>query len=155
MMYWKAPTPTTTNSNKTERMAPYTLEKPVQPGDFIILSAPGKAELLFVKHTSDGGKSTATASIIVKPISWRIPIQEGYWTLSGPKIDYWEEENYEERQGEMETDSEDEYAISDPYHYGIFKKVPLSQHLDSFNPFGANDTGKGEDTKIIVNPHGR
>lgn len=135
-------------------MAPYTLEQPVQPGDFIILSASRKAELLFVKHTSDGGKSTATASITVKPISWRIPIQEGYWTLSGPKIDYWkEEENYEERQGEIEKYSEDEYAIYDPYHYGIFNQVPLSQHLYSFND--ANDPGKGEDTKIIVNPHGR
>ena len=139
-------------------MTPYTLEQPVKPGDFILLLAPGQTEMLFVKHTSNGDESTATASITVKPISWRIPIKEGYWTLDGPEIDYWEEEeNYKGRQSEEEMEKEDKYerAIYDEYDYGIFNEVNLSELLYSFNPIGAGDTGKSEDTKIMVNPHGR
>lgn len=132
-------------------MAPYILEQPVKPGDLILLSVPRrKAEILFVKHTSDGNESTSTASITAKPISWRIPIKEGHWTLNGPSVEYWEEEaDHEGQQSEHEMEKEDEYE------YGIFEEVKLSEFLYSFNPLGAGDTGKGEDTQIMVNPHGR
>ena len=132
-------------------MAPYILEQPVKPGDLILLSAPGrKAEMLFVKHTSDGNESTSTESITAKPISWRIPIKKGHWTLDGPRVEYWEEEeDHEGQQSEHEMEKEDEYE------YGIFEEVKLSEFLYSFNPLGAGDTGKGEDTQIMVNPHGR
>ncbi|OJJ85467.1 uncharacterized protein ASPGLDRAFT_24498 [Aspergillus glaucus CBS 516.65] len=78
-------------------------------------------------------------------------IDEGYWTLNGPDVSYWEEkEGYE-----PEHTEKDKYTLYDEDNYGIFQEVELSEFLYDFNPVGAEETGKGADTKIMVNPHGR
>lgn len=134
-------------------MAPYALEQAVKPGDFILLCAPRQAEMLFVKSTTDGKETTTTDSITVKPTSWRIPIDEGYWTLDGPNIDYWEEEGgYEGRDEEYDADK---YAIVDEFDHSIFGEIKLNSFFYKLDPIGAEDTGKGRDTKVIVRPHGR
>lgn len=121
-------------------MTPYTLEEAVEPGDLIMVWALGKAEMLLVKSTGSEATSAAS-SVTAKIIPWHIPIEEGYWTLDGPVINYWEVD--ESKKGEDKDRNKDD--DDDPSNY---QETNLDFFLQQYKP---TDT----EMKVFVHPHGR
>lgn len=64
--------------------------------------------MLLVKSIESGETTSEDTQVIVKPISWHIPLKKGYWTLSGPYVEYWEEDEDEEKKHEDEGTDEEE-----------------------------------------------
>ena len=125
-------------------MVTYTLGQIVCPGDLILVYDPDNADMFLVK-SAPGSKDTnpSPSSIIGQKVNWHIPAQKGFWMMSGPEVEYFEED-----------EADHTWCICDN-HSDNNPETTLNDFLDLFGSTDMNEEKKHQDVSFIVNPHGR
>ncbi|PWY84994.1 hypothetical protein BO70DRAFT_395670 [Aspergillus heteromorphus CBS 117.55] len=119
------------------------LTEPVVPGDLLLVQTPSLRCMLVVEEAAITSTTPDTSTITVRETQWHIPLQPGYWMVSGPEVLYGGPPHEHEPHKEGKLCLSESHTVDPPYGT-----------LATFLKDLVEEEGEKE-FDILVKPHGR